>query len=127
MASLIRTVVERHGEALSVGAMLTVARGRVRRHTLPVARPALGMTADSFRAALQRAFDDATRAGQVSLRIEAGHLHRIVGGYPGRDHRMPLCCHVMRSSMAAGDTVVESPPSGAGASLTIEYRLPRPE
>jgi 5-methylcytosine-specific restriction protein A len=48
-----------------------------------------------------------------------------VGGYPGENHRMPVCCEVMRSTMAPGDQVVETPPSGKGAALTIRYRLPR--
>lgn len=31
----------------------------------------------------------------------------------------------MRSEMNNGDRVVSSPPSGAGASLVIEYQVPR--
>ena len=85
------------------------------------------MTADHFRAALAREFQKATHAGQASVRVATGDLHRVVGGYPGSDHRIPVCCQVMTSTMAPGDTIVEVPPSGMGASLTIEYRLPRPK
>jgi hypothetical protein len=38
---------------------------------------------------------------------------------------MPLCCMVMEAEQQAGDRVVQRPPRGAGASLTIEYRIPR--
>lgn len=57
-----------------------------------------------------------------TLTVRAGDLHRAVGGYPGRDHRMPVCCAVMRAAMAPGDEVLAAPPSGLGASLTIRYR-----
>jgi Family of unknown function (DUF6884) len=39
---------------------------------------------------------------------------------------MPQCCAVMRSEMMTGDDIVEAPPSGQGARLTIVYELPRP-
>ena len=61
--------------------------------------------------------------------IISGELHSRVGGYPGRDHRMPNCCEVMKAQSASdvGDVIVEQPPSGQGATLTIKYRLPRRE
>lgn len=84
------------------------------------------MTGDEFRVVLQAEFDKGARAGQHSLRMRAGDLHRAVGGYPGQDHRMALCCSIMKSAMRSGDKIIESPPSGKGANLLIEYRLPRP-
>lgn len=84
------------------------------------------MTADEFRGALQAEFDKGARKSQHLVRIQAGDLHRVVGGYPGKDHRMPLCCSVMKSAMRCGDKIIEGPPSGKGASLLIEYKLPRP-
>src|SRR6266446_374220 len=83
------------------------------------------VTADIFRKALAVEFEKATRAGRDSVRITAGALHSTLGGYPGQDHRMPVCCGVMRNATIAGDTVIASPPSGQGATLTIEYLLPR--
>ena len=53
------------------------------------------MTSDDFRAALARLFGDAAEAGRDTIVVRAGHLHRIVRGYPGPDHRMPVCCDVM--------------------------------
>lgn len=83
-------------------------------------------TADDFRRELQVMFAEGDRSGASSVTVRAGDLHRRVGGYPGRNHRMPVCCEVMRSAMGAGDRVIDEPPSGKGASLTIQYRLPRP-
>jgi 5-methylcytosine-specific restriction protein A len=61
--------------------------------------------------------------------MSAGDLHRRVGDYPGNDHRMPVCCGVMRDAMDedVGDAIVSSPPSGDGASLLVRYVLPRRE
>ena len=81
--------------------------------------------ADEFISGLRAQWDRAEEGGASHVDINAGDLHRQVGGYPGPEHRMPNCCQVMRGEMAAGDEVVESPPGGHGASLTIRYRLPR--
>jgi 5-methylcytosine-specific restriction protein A len=85
-----------------------------------------GLTAAAFRRELARQLANAHAAGLSHVRINAGALHRQMGGYPGPDHRMPMCCDVMRAEMRPGDRVVTTPPRGRGASLTIEYRLPRP-
>ncbi|MFN7917869.1 MAG: hypothetical protein U0Q55_21155 [Vicinamibacterales bacterium] len=79
----------------------------------------------AFVAALTGLLERASEAGWRSLELTAGDLHRRVGGYPGRHHRMPACCAVMKSMLQPGDDEVLSPPSGTGASLTIRYRLPR--
>jgi len=82
---------------------------------------------------LTRDFEDMLRSllakgkeeGNLHLDVIAGDLHRIVGGYPGPQHRMPLCCDVMRKAMKPGDEVLSSPPKGKGATLNIRYYLPR--
>ena len=33
--------------------------------------------------------------GAGHVEINSGELHRAVGGYPGADHRMPMCCDAM--------------------------------
>jgi hypothetical protein len=38
---------------------------------------------------------------------------------------MPICCSVMTQQVKAGDTTLRKPPKGAGATLTIRYKLPR--
>jgi len=49
--------------------------------------------------------------------LKAGDLHRKVGNYPGENHRMPICCDVMKKAMKQGDLIIDEPPSGYGASL----------
>jgi len=85
-------------------------------------------TAEDFNLELHRIMLEAMRAGKECAEVNAGELHRRVGDYPGRNHRMPVCCGVMRAALAldAGDVVLAEPPSGLGASLTIRYVLPRP-
>ena len=86
------------------------------------------MTSDHFRAALARLFGDGAKAGRDTVVVRAGDLHGIVGGYPGPDHRMPVCCDVMYAEMLDGvDEFLAAPPKGKGASLVMEYLLPRPQ
>ncbi|MYD94477.1 MAG: HNH endonuclease [Chloroflexi bacterium] len=86
------------------------------------------MTADDFRAALRQLFRAAEKAGRDTVVVRSGDLHRGVGGYPGSNHRMPVCCEVMYGEMIDGvDEILRAPPRGKGASLEIEYLLPRPE
>ena len=83
------------------------------------------MEREDFRKALHQLLDDAGRKGETAVTVRSGDLHRLVGGYPGPDHRMPVCCSVMREEMREGDRIVEAPPQGDGANLFIEYQLPR--
>ena len=84
------------------------------------------MTRDDFANALTRMFDEAVANGNRTLTVTSRDLHQKVGGYPDRNHRMPLCCSVMRSEVVEElDTMLYSPPSGQGATLRIEYFLPR--
>ena len=85
------------------------------------------MTADDFRSELAALFKAAANAGRGTITVRAGDLHRAVGGYPGNNHRMPMCCNGMYAEMVEGvDELLSAPPSGRGASVTIEYLLPRP-
>jgi len=86
------------------------------------------LNADDFRDELYRILDEAVRQAHKYVDVNAGELHRGLGGYPGPDHRVPVCCKVMKEKMAPdyGDKVLQEPPSGQGASLTIRYVLPRP-
>ena len=78
---------------------------------------------DDFQAALSSILNDAKRLGISYLGLTAGALHRRVGCYPGPEHRMPLCCDVMRTRMGPTDRIVNAPPKGDGASLLIEYAV----
>lgn len=81
-------------------------------------------TADQFRAALNDLLNKGRQGGHATVDVNAGDLHRRVGGYPGPKHSMPVCCSVMKSvAQQVGHEVLFSPPSGKGASLTLRYLL----
>jgi 5-methylcytosine-specific restriction protein A len=83
-------------------------------------------SAEEFRAELRARLSRAGRQGRSHAEINAGELHRSLGGYPGTGHQMPSCCNVMRQEFdPARDEIVHEPNAGQGASLTIRYRLPR--
>jgi hypothetical protein len=79
----------------------------------------------NFDLELDRLFQDAIVHGQKFLDVNAGELHRLVGGYPGINHRMPTCCSRMRKRMDIKDSVLQTPLKGNGASLTIRYYFPK--
>jgi len=86
-------------------------------------------TAEDFRQALQGYLAEAAADGRGSVEVNAGHLHRVLGGYSSpQHHRLPICCAVMRAEMETqlGDEITREPSGGMGASLTIRYVLPRP-
>ncbi|NLM43731.1 MAG: hypothetical protein GX201_06920 [Clostridiales bacterium] len=78
---------------------------------------------NKFAEVLKEILEKAKIEGKDYIDVESGYLHRLVGGYPGRNHKMPLCCRVMRSFMNKGDIILYSPPSGKGATLKIRYYL----
>jgi hypothetical protein len=82
-------------------------------------------TSQDFTNAIHTSFHGAEIQKMHYLDINAGHLHRLVGDYPGPDQRMPLCCGAMRKEMAAGDLITDEPQKRDGASFTVRYRLPR--
>ncbi|MBI4202121.1 MAG: DUF2442 domain-containing protein [Chloroflexi bacterium] len=83
------------------------------------------LRAEDFRKALRTKLSEASEKGTPFLDVNSGALHRELGGYPGPHHQMPTCCNVMRQEMRDGDLIVEEPPKGRGANLTIRYKLPR--
>jgi 5-methylcytosine-specific restriction protein A len=83
-------------------------------------------TKQDFETELRRQLAHAHNLGKAHLDVNAGELHRDVGGYPSSDHRMPVCCDTMIEEMKnQNDRILAQPPKGRGASLTIRYRLPR--
>lgn len=82
-------------------------------------------TMRDFQKELDKIFEMAQGQGNLYVDVKSGDLHRRVGGYPGRNHRMPLCCKVMKRNMKQGDQILQQPPSGQGATLVIRYKLPR--
>jgi len=80
---------------------------------------------EEFRTALCEILAKADELGFVAVNVNSGNLHRRVGGYPGQDHRMPICCDVMYGEMKAEDSIISQPESGKGASVVVRYKLPR--
>jgi len=83
------------------------------------------VTADAFRSALIQIFKDSQQNGLSFVEVRSGDLHKNLGGYPGPNHRMPICCSVMRSVLDSEDIIVTSPLKGNGANLVIRYHVPR--
>jgi 5-methylcytosine-specific restriction protein A len=77
----------------------------------------------SFEILLERVIGRARQDGLNFIDINAGNLHRSVGGYPGANHRMPVCCAVLRSRMKSGDKVIDAPPKGYGATFTVRFQV----
>lgn len=69
-------------------------------------------TAGVFRRALEEEFRLTTSLGRQCVEVNAGGLHRKVGGYPGHNHRMPVVCGVMYRAMQEGDEILSRPPQG---------------
>ncbi len=82
---------------------------------------------DDFRAELRAQINRALRQGRPHVEINAGELHRVVGGYPpkaGQSHAMPSCCNAMRMEMARWKSeIVNETDSGQAPALTIRYYL----
>ncbi|WP_431030064.1 hypothetical protein [Lysinibacillus sp. LZ02] len=57
------------------------------------------------------------------LVITAEEVHKLVGGYPGKNHRMPMCCNAMFKSMREGDEILHSTPSKQSNTTKIKYYL----
>jgi 5-methylcytosine-specific restriction protein A len=87
------------------------------------------MSPEDFRKELAAQIGRAQRQGRQHIEVNAGELHRAVGGYPsgaGASHRMPLCCSVMRDELEKGNAeIVFQAESGQGSSFTVRYLLPR--
>jgi len=83
------------------------------------------LTKIDFERRLSAVLSEASQRGDSYADVNAGNLHREVGIYPKRGHRMPTCCSVMRGERRSDDVVLQQPLKGNGASLTIRYRLPR--
>lgn len=84
---------------------------------------------DDFKKEIREQIRRAANQGRPHVEINAGELHRVVGGYPpkaGEHHAMPSCCEALRSEFAQRrDEIVFETDSGKSASLTIRYLLPR--
>jgi 5-methylcytosine-specific restriction protein A len=83
-------------------------------------------TKEDFRNELRSQLRIAERQGLSAVDVNAGTLHRKLGGYPATVHQMPSCCDAMYDEMGPWDIRLPGgPKKGRGASLTIRYVLPR--
>jgi len=124
------TLREKTAEA--IGKLEATVKREKREEKPPEAEPAkkpaerrLPPTTEDFQAELDKVFAAAQQEGKPFIEVKSGDLHRSVGGYPGRNHRIPLCCTVMKRNMKPGDEILQQPRSGLGATLTIRFELPR--
>jgi hypothetical protein len=85
-------------------------------------QPGAPPSAKTFSTALAELLEE-RKSDKPFVDVNAGALHRNVGGYPGPNHRMPTCCAAMRAALKRGDMVLKEPRSGVGASLTLRYHL----
>ena len=81
--------------------------------------------AQDFQNELNNIFSSAQQQGRTYVNVKSGDLHRKLGGYPSQNHRMPVCCDVMKKNMSQEDTILQQPPSGRGATLLIRFKIPR--
>ena len=77
-------------------------------------------TAWDFRNQLMAVLNGARQSGEPHIDVESGDLHTQVGEDPN-SNRISVCCEVMRKMMRIGDSIVNEPPSGDGATLMIRY------
>jgi hypothetical protein len=84
---------------------------------------------DDFRRELAAQMKRAEQQGRPHIEVNAGELHRTLGGYPaqsGKRHSMSCCCNAMRKAFdRRRDVIVYQRSAGASAALTIRYALPR--
>lgn len=72
---------------------------------------------------LTNILNEAKLRGDSYIDIQSRDLHIRVGGYPGKNHRMPSCCTVMKKMMKSRDYIINQPPKGLGATLLIRYYI----
>ena len=80
---------------------------------------------DHFHRELRAQFEYAEKRRAKNIVVNSGELHRAVGGYPGPNERLQLCCEVMKDEMKSGDVVIGNLDNCRGAALIIRYQLPR--
>ena len=79
----------------------------------------MASTAD-FRSELKAQLQRTEKRGAPHIEINAGELHRRVGGYPGPSHRMASCCEVMHGETQEDDEIITSPAAGKGAADPVQ-------
>ncbi len=81
------------------------------------------LKSNTFKNEITRLINEAKEQGLPYVDIVSGDVHRSVGGYPSKNHSMPLCCDVMYSMKRSKDEILHAPAKGKGATLTIRYYI----
>jgi len=79
---------------------------------------------DDTRNELQNIMNWAKQKGIIEVTINAGKLGEALGLYDSNKNNVKSVCDAMKSMMKEGDKIVDEPPSGEGASVTIKYKVP---
>ena len=74
---------------------------------------------EDFQKCLDIILEIARNNNLSSIVVKSGELHRLAGGYPSQDHRMPVCCSVMRATMRESDGELPNSLKKDGATLQI--------
>jgi hypothetical protein len=83
----------------------------------------MSSTAWDFQNRLMAILNGARQSGNPYVDVESGNLHTQVGGYENSNHKIPVCCEVMRRMMRAGDSVLKETNGADEAILTIRYTV----
>ena len=83
----------------------------------------MGLTTQDFSNELTEILKVSEDLGLIAVEVKSGNLHRRVGGYPGQNHRMPICWDAMYKAMTV--SILKKHDSGKGASVVIRYQFPR--
>ena len=86
------------------------------------------LTASKFKLELNAQIERAMKHGRPHVEINAGELHRKIGGYPpkpGESHAMLSCCNVMRNELQRGNAEIIHETADDATALTIRFKLPR--
>ena len=83
--------------------------------------------AEDFQKELDQIFDFAEKKKLDSATINAGDFHQVVGDHPGSNHRILVCCSVLRKAMISADQILVSPPKGNGQVFKFGLCFPERE
>ena len=80
-------------------------------------------TKEDFIKEIQEQIMNAKSQATEYIDIISGDVHRKMGGYPGKNHRIRTCCKAMYELMKNKDEILNAPASSYGATVKIRYYL----